>query len=293
MGQIDSEQLDRLLRIGEPEAVMAVVCAPGLNDDVARKAWWCAPYSENARRMLENPRVVAGNMGRVLAEHLIEHLPFETEHRDMLETVRLVLQPGLISAEQRKKLWDRGKSKSTYRVGFLASDPDQLEEPLAPRADLADYRDRLAALAAEGNPYASLLLRVLDSPGQTFLKVAAESLRRPADQDVISALFNAIGHYFAALRHEPGQLRDVAEIEAVVERLMAQPEAALQRLLETLPQLGPELRAMLFLAHFDEAVVLPIFAVSDAIGSVMRKRIEPVTTPLLARLHTLQGATDG
>ncbi|MDH3354145.1 MAG: sulfur reduction protein DsrS, partial [Chromatiales bacterium] len=38
MGQIDSDQLDRLLRSGEPEAVMAVVSAPGLTNELARRA---------------------------------------------------------------------------------------------------------------------------------------------------------------------------------------------------------------------------------------------------------------
>ena len=34
----------------------------------------------------------------------------------------------------------------------------------------------------------------------------------------------------------------------------------------------------------------PVFARSDAIGTVMRRKLEPITTPLLAELAVLRGA---
>src|SRR5512139_3173795 len=212
MGQIDSDQLDRLLKLGEPEAVMAVVCSPGLTDELARLAWWSAPYAEHARRMLEHRRVVAGKMGKVLAEYLIDHLPFETEHSDMLNTVRLVLQPGLITEEQRRRLWESGRSRATYRVGFLAIDPDNLLEPVEPRWDLAEHNTALQPLIATGNRYAIMIHKLLDSQGQTFAAIVVEAMRRPADQEVVSALFNAIGHYFSPVRGRRQPWRDMASI---------------------------------------------------------------------------------
>lgn len=289
MGQIDSDQLDRLLRIGEPEAVMAVVCAPGLTNELARRAWWIAPYSEHARQMLENQTIVNGAMGPLLAEHLVEHLPFETEHNDMLHTVRLVLQPGLINAEQRQRLWDRGRSKSTYRVGFLVTLPDGLLEVGDARSDFPEISKKLEPLVVGGHPFAWLLYKLLDASGQSFCRAVIESAERPADQDVVSALFDAIGAYFKALRVHTGQLRTVEEIQQVVEGMMAHPAEALQTLLDRLPELEPEIRAMLFLAHFDESVILPIFSLSDAIGTVMRRKIDPVTQPLLVQLNRLLG----
>jgi hypothetical protein len=289
MGQIDSDQLDRLLRIGEPEAVMAVVCAPGLTNELARRAWWIAPYSEYARQMLENQTIVNGEMGAILAEHLVEHLPFETEHRDMLHTVRLVLQPGLINEAQCQKLWDRGRSKSTYRVGFLVTRPDGLLESDGARSDFAEISAGLQPLLVAANPYASQLSKLLDSEGQTFCRVVNESMHRPADQDVVSALFDAIGDYFGVLQIHHGQLRTIEEIEAVVEGIMSHPAEALTNLLNAVPELEPEIRAMLFLAHFDEAVVLPIFSLSDAVGTVMRKKIAHVSEPMLANINRLLG----
>lgn len=288
MGQINNEDLDKLLMIGEPEAVVAVSRSRQLTDELARRAWWVAPYSENARRMLENPAVVAGTMGPVLAEFLVEHLPFESEHQDMLDTVRLVLKPGLISPETRKKLWDSGRIRKTYRVGFLAAEPDALPDPVAARHDLEQYRPLLAPLAAD-NPYATLLFKLLDSPGQTFLEVGADVLQKPADQDVVTALVNAIGNYFRAARPAAPSLREIESIDASVEALCSGDSGPLYQLLQTVPQLAADIRAMIFLAHIDEAIITPIFAHSDAVGTVMRKKIAPVVTPILQQFAVLRG----
>ncbi|MGM0592922.1 MAG: sulfur reduction protein DsrS [Pseudomonadota bacterium] len=287
MGQIDNDQLDRLLKLGEPEAVMAVVCARNLSDELARRAWWCAPYSEHARRMLEAPQVVAGEMGRKLAEHLIEHLPFETEPRDMLNTVRLVLQPGLIDEAQKQKLWESGRRQKSYRIGFLETLPHDLPEQQPPREDLEQYRETLETLAAAENEYARHLLLMLEQVGQSFLEIAEDVLSNPADQDVASALFNALGRYFLKLRRCDG-FRELAEIEALVEQLMQEDEQ-LQTLLQAVPELEPEIRAMLTLAQVNEYLLNPIFGQTDAVGTVMNEKIEPVTLPLRKAIYRLRG----
>ncbi len=285
MGQIDNDQLDRLLKIGEPEAVMAVVCSRSLSNELARRAWWCAPYSEHARRMLENPAVVAEPMGKVLAEHLIEHLPFETEPRDMLNTVRLVLQPGLIDEEQKGKLWESGSRNKSYRIGFLETLPHDLPQKQPARADIGQYRERLEALG--DNRYAIQLLTLLDEEGQSFLAIADEVMQNPADQEVASALFNALGRYFALPDRKHG-LRELSEVEAEVSRRLVE-EPELQALQQALPELTEELRALLTLAHVSEYLLNPIFGQTDAVGTVMNEKIEPVSLPLRRLIALLRG----
>jgi hypothetical protein len=287
MGQIDNDQLDRLLKLGEPEAVMAVVCARNLSDELARRAWWCAPYSEHARRMLESEQVVAGEMGKKLAEHLIEHLPFETEPRDMLNTVRLVLQPGLIDEEQKQKLWESGARKKSYRIGFLETLPHNLPEKQPAREDVAQYREALMTLIEAENEFAHYLLLMLEEVGQSFLEIAEDVLLNPADQDVASALFNALGRYFSKLRRAEG-LRELHEVETLVERMLEE-EADLQALRQTASGLDKEIRAMLTLAHVSEYLLNPIFGQTDAVGTVMNEKIEPVTLPLRRAIHHLRG----
>ncbi|MEE8379664.1 MAG: sulfur reduction protein DsrS, partial [Gammaproteobacteria bacterium] len=102
MGQDrDNTTLHNLLLLGEPEAVAAVVHAPGLTPELAELVWWVAPEAEHARRMLVQPQVAESEIAHDLARFLIEHLPFETEPNAIMDSVRLVLQPGLVSDDER------------------------------------------------------------------------------------------------------------------------------------------------------------------------------------------------
>ena len=49
----------------------------------------------------------------MLAASLVEHLPFETDPLTIITTVRLVLQPGLVSDETRARLWTRAVPSAT------------------------------------------------------------------------------------------------------------------------------------------------------------------------------------
>ncbi|MES9848584.1 MAG: hypothetical protein ABW145_09380 [Candidatus Thiodiazotropha sp.] len=79
MGQTRDDNLEQLLLLGEPEAVVAFTCAKGITDELARRAWWISQDPDNARRMLDNPQIVDGSMGPELARFLLDYLPFETE----------------------------------------------------------------------------------------------------------------------------------------------------------------------------------------------------------------------
>ena len=55
----------------------------------------------------------------------------------------------------------------------------------------------------------------------------------------------------------------------------------LMAITEQVPELRRQIEAMLALSMVSELVVNPIFARTDAIGTVMRKKLEPVSGPLL------------
>lgn len=288
MGQKSDENLAGLLKLGEPEAVLAVAGAPGLTDELARLVWWASPTSEMARHMLERDVVVHGSMGKVLAEHLYEHLAFETEPFTMIESVRLMLKPGLISDDMRKKLWDKGKKKRAYLVGFLRAIPDELPEEQAQRHDYETYKARLQSLAKQ-NRYAALLDKMLQSRGQAFLNITEMVLKKPYNQDDVVALLNAMRDYIFC-GHEDQDERDIHTIVSECQGLCdAGNDMELIHLLGELPELKKELAALLILGRCGDAVVTPIFARSDAVGTVMRKKLEPVTTPIFEQLAILQG----
>jgi hypothetical protein len=286
MGQARDEILESLLLLGEPEAVVAVVNAGGLTDEIARRAWWTVQSAENARCMLRQRSVVEGDMGPVLAEFLVEFLPFEEEAGNMIDSVRLVLQTGLISAKTRQELWDRGRSRNAYYVGFLRALPDALPDPLDPHPAWEETCRKLAALIDEDDPHARQLCRLMSAQGQTFLGTIRSVLKKPSNQDVIVSLLHAISAYFESVRPAGERSDDIEGIVRAAET-MDVPDtdswliaASFRRLIEAVPEHSDMVKAMLAMSMLDEPVVNPIFSRTDAVGSVMRKKLRPVSDPV-------------
>jgi len=284
MGQAKDESLDQLLVLGEEEAVVAVVHAAGLTDEIARRAWWCMPTTDNARRMLEKQAVIDGEMGPVLAEFLIEHLPFEEEPLAMIDSVKAALQPGLVTEELRQKLWDKAKLKGAYYVGFLQAMPDDLPGDAEAHHRYAHFQQQLTPLVEKGNRQAALLLKVMSAAGQNYLHTIDAALKRPSDQNVVVALFMTIEKYFADIC--PG-FNNHREIDVIIEEAKTncqQCDESLAEIKSVLPESEPYLHAMMVLSGYCEELTFPVFGQTDAVGSVMRKRIKHLTDPI--KMHT-------
>ena len=290
MGQARDESLDKLLQLGEPEAVVAVVHAPGLTDEQARRAWWCMPSSENARRMLKNETVATGNMGKELAEFLIEFLAFEEKASDIIESVRLVLQPGLVDEKTREGLWSKGQRKNAFLVGFLKSLPDELPEQAAAHKQVNELQDKLQPLADSGNVFARQLLRVLSAEGQAFIKTVKTVMKKPSSQDVVIALMEAIEDYFSemCISERPSQeIKEIIESASNACNECQNHSDDLAEIIQAIPEAEPMLKAMLILSWMGEKALNPIFSKTDAIGSAMRRKLEPLFTPLNDQLDCL------
>lgn len=257
---LSPQHLAQLLLIAEEEAVVAVVHSPALTDELARYAWWCMPTIENARLMLMREVVCRGSMGRMLTEFLVEHLAFL--HEDdvgILDTVAVMLHSGVLTEAERLAIWKRGTSRNAYYVPFLELHPDALPNPRAARADHA------AVPALAGNPYAAMLARALSGQGQSFLATAATVLERPEIQEVVSRTLDALAHWCAPLRAADPATR--VPLRAA--------------LLAAAPQFESDCAALDALAAVDADSVRPIFLKTTAIGSLMRRKIQPVVVPLL------------
>lgn len=289
MGQARDANLAELLLLGEPEAVTAVAHAPGLSEALARRVWWIAPTADNARHMLERDAVVNGELGKILAGYLVDHLAFETEPRLMIDSVRLVLQPGLIDPATRQKLWEKGATQHAYRVGFLEAAPDDLPQRAAARADAPGRAAALAPLLADGNAFAQLLQRALSAPGRGFLGVCRELLERPGHQAVVVALLNVVGEYFRDARLGAPNARDIHAILEHAQQALTRDDrhAPLAAVLAAAPDLENECRALLVLSHVSEAAVTEIMARTTAEGSLLRRKLEPVTAPIRQELDVL------
>lgn len=292
MGQARDESLAQLLKLGEPEAVVAAVHATGLTDELAARAWWAMPTAENARRMLEKQAVVDGETGKILAEFLIEFLPFEEDQSDMIESVRLVLQPGLISQQEKEKLWSRTKTKKSFYVGFLHAAADDLPIEVNAHPDYEKIRVHLASLIADGNPYAIMLEKVLSEKGQAFIKTVEDAFKKSGNQDVVVSLLAAVSNYFESITPEQYTEDEIVAICAEAESLCCSNNEAINNVITCLGDASDiakkYLCSMTVLACLNVKLVNPIFARTDAIGTVMRKKIKPITDPVQEQLKMLR-----
>ena len=287
MGQARDESLEKLLLIGEPEAVAAVVHAPGLTNEIARRAWWSSETAENARRMLEKENVAQGEMGPKLAQFLVEFLPFEEQQKSIMDSVRLVLQPNLISNEMRKDIWKRGKRKNSYYVGFLQQVPNDLPIKMKPHNSYKKLSKLLKNEIEFGNELAKMLCKILSPSGQAYLHTVDMVLQKPNDQDVVVQLLNTVGVYFRGIISNPPKFRDIQTLTKYTDEVYANSNES-EKILRLDPRLESKIKAICSLSLFGESLVDPIFGTSDAIGTVMRKKIEPVMSPLSEFLQELR-----
>lgn len=253
MGQASEKNLEALLKLGTSEAVMAVAHASGLTDELARRVWWAGQQlatMEIARVMLMHPAVRAGAMGPVLADHLIEFLPFEADPVAAMESVRVALASGLVDREKRAQLWAKGKRRPWYLIGFLESLPDELP-PEPARAVPAHLPD---------TPAARLLVRCYSGAGQSYLKTAELTLEKPQAHEMVYLLLDLLGQYFAA-----------------------------GRAAATLPLPPAEIAALEALARLSSADAEPILTRTTAVGPLLRRHLEPLFAPIIGHLRRLGG----
>ena len=290
MGQSrTNESLERLLLLGESEAIVAVVNADEVTDEIARRAWWAMPTAENARCLLRHKDVVNGEMGKELADFLVEFLPFEEAPRAMIESTRLVLQKDLISKEVSESLWKKGQRKNALHVGFLKAIPDKLPVAVKAHAQCDNICSKLSAIPE--NPLSIILSGLLNDRGQAFIATVESVLKKPSNQDVVILLFDTIKDYFEAVRPNDADYENIENLEADVDKYLnvsAVQYAQLKEIVGIFPELKPLIKSMLTLSLIGETLLTPVFSRTDAIGSLMRRKIEHITSPLLSQIAILK-----
>ena len=287
MGQTRAESLQSLLLLAEPEAVVAVAHAKGIDEDIARRAWWAMPTSDVARRMLENQSVAQSGLGQELAAFLLEFLPFEEDPNAMIDSVRLILQANLISEDDRQSLWRKAGRKTAMYVGFLLADANKL-----PIDDSLTIRDnellrRLSQQASNETMLKDLLAQLSEVGGQAFLDTVINVLKKMANQDVALQLFRAIQVYFNPSNELTRELpRDIEQVQASTRENFAAVE---QGFSDLDAEADAALRAIYHLAHVSEQLLNPVFAQTDAVGTVMRKRLQHISDFISDNIRVLQG----
>ncbi len=264
MGQLDSDRLAALLKLGEPEAVIAVASSPSIDANLARRAWWAHPVTETARFLLEHDVVRRSALAGELVAHVLEYLPFEQSPGSIANDVRLSLQPGLLGAEDTAALWRRGQRRSSILLGFLQACP----------AALPGHQDNDARFPDQPK---ALIDSLAGAPGRCFFDTVARVLERPGDQDIVVGALEVLADTLRPLRPPGAACRSIVEVDDRVRRVVA----------GTDPRPGRQAAPghLLFLALVGEPLVREFFSRSSAVGPLMRRQLEPILGPVLARLR--------
>ena len=292
MGHTDNT-LEHMLLLGEPEAVVAVVHAQSLTHDIGVRAWWANPSTEVAMRLMEYPEVWQGELGKELAEFLMEFLPFEERQLNIVSMVRLCLQGDILNSEEKEKLWARAKRRNPFYVGFLHTNPKQIPIEKPASKHLSTISQQLELLSKDNNIYAKTIIELLSTTGQTWLETLKLSLNKPVDQEVVISLFIAINNYFNlplnTLVKDGRGTRSIDIATQHSDEICENPiDEDLKSVITALDsEYLPMLDAMLVLAQMGEHTLIPIFSGNDSVGTVMRKRLLPLTTPLLEKVDIL------
>ena len=291
MGQSRThESLERLLLLGESEAIVAVVNADKVSNEVARRAWWAMPTAANARCLLRHKDVIDGDMGKELADFLVEFLPFEEEPRAMIESARLVLQKGLIADDVKDSLWKKGQRKNALLVGFLKTLPDNLPGETSEHKSFNNLKEQLISL--DENSFSKIILRLLSKDGQAYLKTVEAVMKKPSNQDVVISLFKTIKDYFSPVCPNQAEYKDIevllSDANKYIDVTVTQHED-LKVFLKKFPTLSVMIKSIIVLSLIGETLTNPIFSRTDAIGSLMRRKIDHITKPLLMEISNLYG----
>jgi hypothetical protein len=173
--------------------------------------------------------------------------------------------------------------------------PDDLPNSLLlpARLDADHIQTSLSPLVAKGNQIATQLVRTTSGSGQTFLETCERVLRKPSNQEVVNTLFEVIAGYFESIR--PDDYDDDMNILSLIERASnlcetCEDTTSVERreVLAVLPEMQDAVKAMLILSGLGYSVLRPIFSRTTAIGSLMRKKLSPLTGPILEQFAVLQ-----
>ncbi|MBF0266011.1 MAG: sulfur reduction protein DsrS [Gammaproteobacteria bacterium] len=307
MGEAKSNDLGKLLLLGEDEATIAVVNSDDLTAEVAEYAWWSYQGADNARSMLSHPKIIESDIAKELAQFLLEFLPFEEDPEKMLISIRLVLQPGLINEDEKQALWKKAKSKNTLYIGFLDSIPNDLPEVYSAHHSFQEIKSELS-IVEDKNAFAAKLLLLLSPQGQSFLATAKSAFKRIPNQVVYIALIDSIRRYIAYPIHEHAtslfdqniSINANRELETDIDKFMSAcqqycvsgaNETQLQQDFQEVTNINPDLYdiliSMITLANMTHALSYPVFSQSTCVGSLMRKKLKFLSDAIILNINKL------
>lgn len=166
----------------------------------------------------------------------------------------------------------------------MAGCPDDLPITLEAHPSLFEYKDQLEFV---NSPLAQLFKRVMSEQGQAYLDTAIRVFEKPSTQDVVTNSIDFVHSYFSAIREfQPDMLLEELQQEAAT--YVEQDADALQ-LLAINSEWKKLIIAIRILSGISYGVVRPVLCDCTAMGSLMRRKLEPMLMPIVEQMKTLRG----
>jgi hypothetical protein len=263
MGQVSSSNLSSLLKVGNIEAVVAVANSQNLDEEVLDLVWWCATntdqQAEIGRFLLTRDFVVTHNIGKQIADYLLEFLPFTDDTTQLIDTTNLLLQGDLISQVAKDRLWKQGQRKTAFLVGFIERNIDNLPN-----------NNGIIAL----NDNTKELANINSQQGQILLKTIALILKKIKQEHVLYRTLEVLGGYLSHPMIQP--LTDIEHCQTQA-----------QQVAENLGLDDEKIKARLLLASVSEQLVVGTISAHSLAGSAIRKKLVNVLAPIQNALQVL------
>ncbi len=268
MGSVSTKNLQSLLKLGDIQAVIAVANNKKLADNILDLVWWCATNTDEqaniARYLLSKEDTKRHRLKYQIAQYLLEFIPFITDVQELMDTVNLLLQNGLISEENKLKLWQQGQRKTAFLIGFLERMPNNL-----PTKDIKTITY---------NNTNKQLNKVLSKQGQIFLQTSALILKKINQEYVLYRLLEILGKY---CYHQ--QIKPVNDIKLLQKQV--------DEVIQTMPNeiRDKKMYSLLLLAGVSELLVIAPIASYALMGSTIRKKLAPILNPIKKAIDELLG----
>ncbi|MEM7256731.1 MAG: hypothetical protein AAF404_05025, partial [Pseudomonadota bacterium] len=248
------------------------------------------PTEDNARHLLAHQSVINGECGTAVADYLIEYLPFETQTSSITQSVNRLLTAGLAAPRHVDQWWTRAQRSGAYMLGFLQAIPDDLPDTRRNTHPLLDsHRASLTMLGNADSPVARQLLQIFSAAGQAYIRAARLALCKSEDQETMIASLENIACYFELCRIDGTSVGQWEEIILSVDETPGKMTDAEHRVIEHADELHTLVRAMSILSLVSYEIVRPVLSNTTASGSLMRRKLTPVVSPLDNQLAVLLG----
>ena len=169
----------------------------------------------------------------------------------------------------------------------MAAIPDVLPHQIPAHLLLEVLGVELTAKAKSGCDISEGLHRLLSPSGQAYLATIQLVFKKPSNQEVVTLALDSIADYFSKIRSSGKVDQTLDELVSEADIWVADNPSILS-INELDSRLMPMVKTMRIFSGLSYGVMRPVFRDSTAIGSLMRRKMAPVSDRLMTMVGSLK-----